>query len=80
MIKDKLLEHRVILTEYGEDIYIDVIEVTSNYPHKKEKIVKLVGNFSVSYEKNPHALFLTRDELEEMIKILNGINLNGVKC
>jgi len=77
---DKLLEHHVIRTEYGEDIYVNVIEVTNRNPPIKEKIVKLVGNFSVSFEENSHALFLTRDELEEMIKILNGINLNGVKC
>ena len=75
-MNNKLLEHNVILSKYGDDIYVDVMEITSNYPHekgKKEKVVRIVGNLDISFNVYPQELFLTQDSLEEMLKILKKV-------
>ncbi len=61
--------HHVILTKYGEDLYVDETTVKSSYPDEVgriENVAIITGNL----EPNDH-LMLTQDNIVELRDILN---------
>ena len=64
-------EHHVILTKYGEDIYVDETTIKSNYPDEKgriENVITISGNLK---KRRPMELTLTQDEIFELKKLMD---------
>ena len=64
-----MTDHHVILTKYGEDIYIDEKTVKSQYPDEKgriENVITIYGDFT----RNDDSLILTQHNIVELRDIL----------
>ena len=65
-------EHHVILTKYGEDIYVDETIIESNYPDEEgriENVVTISGNLKT--RRPTMKLTLTQDEIFELKKLVD---------
>jgi hypothetical protein len=70
-IKNNYDEHHVILSKYGEDIYIDETTIKSHYPTEEgriENVVYISGNLT-GHEDN--SLILTQDAVVELRDVCN---------
>jgi len=64
----KVLEHHIILTKYGEDVYVDETTIRSEYPDEVgriENIAVISGNLT------GERVTLTQDEIVELKEILD---------
>lgn len=64
----KVKEHHVILTKYGEDIYVDETTIRSNYPDEVGRIENVAV---ISGSIKQKGVILTQDEIVDLKKILD---------
>lgn len=67
-----LQKHNVVLSKYGQDLYVDQTTIKSNYPTeegKNEECLRLIGNLEWLMDReNPdqHEIILTLDGAKEL--------------